>query len=323
MTHEAQVFRPTKKNRTVTYLINFTALLLFGGALWYLSSRLTSMCLGMFILAYILITLALLGEWLQLIRKRVQIDETTISAHAGRETFKLNWDELISINLVTTDERSKKQELIIFTQNDKAQFDLTGFDKTAVWQAIETYAPPEILEPEAYKKLEQYQQLEQEVNEKLDSMPLPVSVTVSFGWKIFFIVGCLFLSFCAYGSFTSNTVPVVTYFFLFMALICLYGFISTSGTFAADTQKLTVKKLWGVYQINWSEIKYIEISSQTGWIVFHGDHKRLCFAAPGLWGGKQKNEFDLFTGKQAGERQLETKTSWKAAYRFNKNVRVS
>jgi hypothetical protein len=151
---------------------------------------------------------------------------------------------------------------------------------------------------------------------------LPVSVTVSFGWKLFFIIVFLFFSFCAYGSFTSNTAPVVTYFFLFMALIGLYGIISSSGTFTADTQKVTVKKLWGNYQIDWSEIKYIEMSSRSGWIVFHGNDKRLSFAAPSLWGGKRKNEFHLFMEKQTEERQLEAKISWKAPYRFNKNVRV-
>lgn len=327
MTSESQIFHPTKKywiNTALSFLFLVILLLIMGYGVWYFSDRFPS-CF--FVLAPIILFASciwgLLALW-QRLHTSLEFSESELTGHTGWKPFSYLWNEIIFITEYEgTENKGKTPYLVIATQDRAKEFNLTGFDKTAVWQAIETYAPPEILEPDAYKKLDQYQLLEQETNKTLNAMPLPVSVTISIGWRVFFIIVFLFFSFCAYGSFTSDTTPIVTFFFLFMALMGLYGIFSGSGILTADTEKLALKKLWGTYQIDWSEIKFLEISSQTGWLVFHGDDKRLGFAAPGLWGGKRKNDFHLFMSKQIEERQLEVKTSWKAPYHISKNVRIS
>ena len=291
------------------------------GGIIFLSYYLPIVCIA--VVGILLAASALFGLfmiWFQY-KAYIQINELSISGHDGRRAFNYTWQELIFAQIMKPENENDHPWLVLYTQDAHTGINIDSFDKTAVWQAIESYEPPEILEPEAYKKLDQYQLQEQALTEKLNSMPLPVSVTIPIGMRIVSIVGFLFFSFCAYASYASA--PKASYIFIFFVLLSFYTLLASSGTFIADTEKLAIKRFWGVYQINWSEIEYIEMSSQTGLIVFHGDDKRLGFAAPGLWSGKRKNEFHLFISKQTEERQLEFKTSWKAPYRFNKNVRVS
>ena len=154
-------------------------------------------------------------------------------------------------------------------------------------------------------------------------MTLPVSVTVSFWGQLLYIVGLLFFSFCAFMSYTFA--PSASYFFSFFVILCLLGLSFGIGTLSADDDKISVKKPWAAYQIYWSDIQIIELSShaEDGLLVFSGKDKRLRFAAPALWKWKQKGDFLLFVNQKIEEQQIKTKTNWKAVFHFNKNVRVS
>ncbi|MBE2224376.1 MAG: hypothetical protein IAF02_22740 [Anaerolineae bacterium] len=295
---------------------------IMGYAVWFFSDHFPRWFL---VLAPIILLASciwgLLTLW-QRLHTNLEFSKSELNGHTGWNPFSYFWTEIVFITeFEDTENKGKTTYLVIATQDRAREFNLTGFDKTAVWQAIETYAPPEILEPDAYQKLDSFKFYEQEIDKKLSSISLPVSVTLPIGMRMVFIVGFLFFSFCAYMSYASE--PTASYIFIFFVLFNLYGILAASGSFIADTEKLIVKRLWGAYQINWSEIKYIEMSSQSGRIVFHGDGKQLSFAAPGLWGGKRKNDFYLFVAEQIEDKQLEFKTNWKAAWRFSKNVRVS
>ena len=292
------------------------------GGIIFLSYYLPIVCIA--VVGILLAASALFGLfmiWFQY-KAYIQINELSISGHDGRRAFNYTWQELIFAQIMKPENENDHPWLVLYTQDAHTGINIDSFDKTAVWQAIETYAPPEILEPNAYKKLDQYQLLEQEINEKLNSIPLPVSVSVSIGWRVFFIIGFLFMSFCFYMSYAS--VPIVTYLFLFIALLCLSGIFMGTGQLLADTDIITVKKPWGTYQIHWDEVQYLEISSHSedGRLAFYGNDKQLGFAASALWNKKQKETFLLFTNNQIETRKLEIKKSWKANFRFNKNTKV-
>lgn len=264
----------------------------------------------------ILFAWGLQSLWLKL-NTHLQFTESNVSGRTGRWRFDLLWSEVVVIQYQEAQNNQQSDLLLLATQDRMVRFDMTGFDKTAVWQALETYAPPSTLEPDAYKRLELYQFHEQDLNQRLNTFILPVQVNMSLILRLLFIAGFILFMFATF--MTRDT--IWPFFFLF-ALLNGYCFLAFSLTLFLDKDTITVKKLWATHQIAFSEIRLVEISPDYSTMVFYGDQKRLACPGTQYWYGRQKDDFTLLLNRQLDERQIEVKTSWKAAFRSSKNTRI-
>lgn len=247
----------------------------------------------------------------------LQFTESNVSGRTGRWRFDLLWSEVVVIQYQEAQNKQQSDLLLLATQDRMVRFDMTGFDKTAVWQALETYAPQDTLQPEAYKNLTIYQLQEQEVREKLSTHTSPVSVHLPLFFRLLF--GSSFIL-TVFGVFSTR--GGVRFSLVFMALLFGYSFLASLITLSLDKDTITVKKLWATHQIAFSEIHLVEISPDYSTVVFYGDQKRLACLGTQYWYGRQKDDFILLLNRQLDERQIEVKTSWKAAFRSSKNTRI-
>ncbi|MBE2224375.1 MAG: hypothetical protein IAF02_22735, partial [Anaerolineae bacterium] len=277
-------FRPNFRISGVIISI-FLVILAIGG-IFLLSQSLPTVCLAL--IGLLLAASAIVGIftiWHQY-KAYIQINESSISGHNGRKAFNYTWLELIVAQIREPENEYDHPWLVLITQDAQTGINIDSFDKTAVWQAIETYAPPEILEPDAYKKLDSYKT-------HLSTISSPLQVSVPFRYRIFYALMFLFMAFIFVIALTNN-VPIAATFCFTMASLSLYWITQSFGTVEADSKAITIKKFWGNYQLQWSEIRFLKVNGYTGSYVFHGENKHLCMPAPNLWGGSQKDDFYLF-----------------------------
>jgi hypothetical protein len=76
------------------------------------------------------------------------------------------------------------------------------------------------------------------------------------------------------------------------------------------------------YQIEWDEVRSIEIDSQGSSMVFVGENKRLAVNGPMFWTGKDKRDAARLIAIQIDRYEIEVRTTEKAMFRLSRNTRV-
>lgn len=313
-------FRPTSsywRRRIGEAVVLMAAGAAFAVAFYALDIQLTTVGKLFFAVVLCIILVQSLNFLWTKVNTHLQFTESNVSGRTGRWTFDFLWSEVVVIQYQEAENNQQSDLLLLATQDRMVRFDMTGFDKTAVWQALQTYAPQDTLQPEAYKNLTFYQLQEQGLREKWSTLTSPVSVHLPLFFRLLF--GSSFIL-SMFGIFMTR--DGVRLLLIFPALLFGYSFLASLITLSLDKDTITVKKLWATHQIPFSEIYLVEISPDYSTVVFYGDQKRLACLGAQYWHGRQKDDFILLLNRQLDERQIEVKTSWKAAFRSSKNTRI-
>lgn len=240
--------------------------------------------------------------WLR-IKAKLILNKTYIKGNTGFKPFQIAWDEVVAIKVFPA-EKDKDPQLIILTQAYQLTMDLTGFDETAVSQAIEQYTPSSTLEPDAYKDLDHYQIYVQDIHSQL-----PLKVSSSRFERSLLLVCTMLFPFLTIMS--SQSVLGVSIFFGIITVLSMIGLLTYFKSLSIDTETLIFKNLWKTDQIKWSEIDLIEVYLRNGAICFHYQHKELVTPALHKWHGKRRAEFLHFFDLQVDKWQIEVKENRK------------
>jgi hypothetical protein len=109
---------------------------------------------------------------------------------------------------------------------------------------------------------------------------------------------------------------------LFLGFVALSSFlVLNSGSMQVDSDSIKYYLPFRRFQIKWNEVKYIEIDSQAGNMVFVGENKRLATNGPKLWTGKDKNDAGKLMSAQIDRYGIELRQTEMAMFRLSRNTK--
>jgi len=150
----------------------------------------------------------------------------------------------------------------------------------------------------------------------------PTSVRI-LGWIV--VVFMLFCAIMAWradrGRASASTHAFVVLLFLTFVAMGIY-LLLTAGSVEVTGETISYRSPVALYQINLSEVTYIEIDRSGHSIVFCGENKRLAALGPMYWSGSDKKRILNWLGGETDKRGIEIRPTEKAMYRFSKNTRV-
>lgn len=138
----------------------------------------------------------------------------------------------------------------------------------------------------------------------------------------------VFMLFCAIMAWRSDRgrASPSTQAFVFLTFLAFVGMgiylLLTAGSLEVTGETISYRSPIARYQINLSEVIYIEIDSRGNSIVFCGKNKRLVALGPMYWAGTDKKRILHWVGRETDKRGIEIRTTEWAMYRFSKNTRV-
>lgn len=138
------------------------------------------------------------------------------------------------------------------------------------------------------------------------------------------VVGYLcgaFSVFCAVGAWRAGAGSAALVFLIFVALAIFI--LLNAGYMQTDSEWIRYYLPLRSYQIRWDEVRYIEIDSQGGNMVFVGENKTLATNGPVAWSGKDKKEMYQFIGAQIKTYGIDVRQTEKAMFRLSKNTRMA
>lgn len=103
--------------------------------------------------------------------------------------------------------------------------------------------------------------------------------------------------------------------------LCVYGIV-TSGDIEVDSFSIRCYLPFWTYEMQWSEVQYMEIDSQGTCMVFAGENKRLAVNGPAYWSGNERHKAAALMAEQIDRYQIEVRYTEKAMLRLSKNTRI-
>ena len=111
---------------------------------------------------------------------------------------------------------------------------------------------------------------------------------------------------------------------LLLGFAALSGFlVLNSGSMQIDSNSIKYFLPFRSFQIKWNEVKYIEIDSQGGSMVFVGENKRLATNGPKIWTGKDKNDAGKLMSAQIDRHGIELRQTEMAMFRLSRNTKLT
>jgi|GEM_PF-1311235 len=139
-------------------------------------------------------------------------------------------------------------------------------------------------------------------------------------YKVVGWVGIAFFMICTLGSWSAGAGRTSL---IFLGFVVLGSYlILNSGSMQVDSDSIRYYLPFRSYQIKWNEVRYIEVDSQVGSMVFVGENKQLAVNGPMAWTGKDKFEIGSFISAQQDKYNIEVRVTEKAPFRLSRNTRV-
>ena len=145
--------------------------------------------------------------------------------------------------------------------------------------------------------------------------PLRVS---HWPFKVIGCIGALAFAWFAFLSFY-NRQPLPGLAFVVLVLLSVAS-AALYGSSEFDAEQITHRNTFGVYRIQWREVKEIQFDSTGYGFVFQGDAKRLVLPGRMLWMGKDKPAIERLIVEQQAVYQFGRRQTPGAAYRLSRNV---
>ena len=137
-------------------------------------------------------------------------------------------------------------------------------------------------------------------------------------YKIIGAICAIFFAGCTVGAFLARQYSPIA-IFMFFVLMGAY-LIASAGSFEISEKFITHHNLFGVFRMQWVEVKKIEFGRQ-GTIILHGENKRFVIPPLVFWSGKQKPEALNLLRNTIDQLGVITYPSNTADYKIHKNVR--
>ncbi len=246
---------------------------------------------------------------------KLLVSPTTISGFDGKIRVNIRWDDLIFLHY----EAQKRNHLLyLSTQEEDYLFLLNRLPATAVWQTLKQQADPSILDYAGSQQLANSHVKRAETAAKATTLPLitqPGRV-----WRGALASGAVFFLFLTVIA-GREALWLGVLFFSLVALLFIYvlSFLAPV-TFNQETIQYTV---WHRrFQIRWDEITEIEFDRQGNAIVFRGNGKQMVIPGFLMYSQTQSNALAVLLDNQVQKQQIQTKESWKAPYRRQKNTQI-
>ena len=193
-----------------------------------------------------------------------------------------------------------------------------GIDK--IWSAFHYYGPLEIFESGKFRETIDYIKLHSLTNRLIELIDFPLRSThyparvvgwIGLGLGSIMVLMSLYIMVCF--------LPVYV-FMVGLSLLILFSF----GSLEIDPESITYSTWLGRYQIQWDEIRAIEQEPTGGWLLLHGNGKRLGIPGLSTWSGRKKEIMQLYFRTRLLEKDIVITKSFGVNFRFwSKNCRIS
>jgi hypothetical protein len=301
--------------------------------IWIVGSLLLGWMLFAGIGALILL-IGLRGVYLRLL-SRLEIDGEGITCIEKSSQISIKWSRILFIQLLKSYRRPMRVLRVVVSEATvqpvaapgqvtgagvgnwlQAEILIDHFDHKEIWRLVQSYAPPDAFEEDAYRKAPGYSLWLYQAKQTISEARTPLKVSMSgfvriFAWGLMLIMAaCVVIL-----SYSFLGVVISILFFL----LGLWSVIST-GKIEVDHETITHDTPIGCYRISWDEIAHIE-TDVYGSMVFYGDDKHLAIYGPGWWSGKDKRslaEF-LFLKIELNKIRIENK---RVLFKMARNTRV-
>lgn len=278
-----RVFRPTRRywfNEVVSPALFFAGLALF--FLWINGK--TGATLAIF---FGLIALLFLPNALQTARTRLEIDESGMHGLYRKRPFDYPWSEVRALRRVRA--AGKKWYLQIGVDAGAFEFPLEQFDAEAVWQWLQTTAPPRVLADDAFEQLSWVKSQREAEAALLAGASGPVRVRITpwiagLGW-----VAAAFLAFMIFLALRSGDWALAL--LLCLACVVVAGYLIWAGSAIVEIEREAIRvvmPVWVTYGINWDEVERVEIDHGLNQFVLYGKGKRMTVPGPAFWRAADK-----------------------------------
>jgi hypothetical protein len=300
----SHTFRPTRKSwlRSLGSLLVLAVLLMLA---WVIFPA------PMLLLVIIVLFGLLAGpELYRFTRTWLMLDENGLRGQVGRRRYDLHWSGVRLARLEHI--QSFGDYLVLVSQSEVYPIPLKGLEAEAIWQAAQTYLPPEAINAEASQKLAESQT--QAWSAQVAALELPITLPTN-PWLVLFLGGSLLLYLWAiFNGAGSIGRDLTTQLCLGgMALFSLGMLLATLQRVHIDDRGLHKRTLLGYYFLGWDEIDLLRIDPTGAMLVFQGIEKRLVLVIPFLAGGRKADALG-YISYQLHQRGIETRSETRLAF---------
>jgi hypothetical protein len=265
-------------------------------------------------------------------RSELIIDQYTISGHTGELRFLIPWKDIVAVWRWKT--TASLGLLYIGTAKGSFAIAVSNFNEKKVWNAIQTFAPTEVLGSGAYRKSLEYQKVIEANRERVENVDFPLRylskpwIAIA-GWFLFFIfLGLTILfTFPLISGLREFHVCVIPFFlfwlFIFSLWIATILVLLVHGNVEIDPVGISLRNRLGTFHINWVEIIGLETDESSSWLIFRGERKHLSMPGVRYWSGPGRDQALSYIILKLEDQSAPIEINSMAIYKLlSKNTRI-
>ena len=245
---------------------------------------------------------------------KIIIDEEGFQFIRLRQHTDIKWQDVKFAQVVG---ESNKKVLTLGTDHWAWNLELSDFNPDEVWNEVQKHLGHDKLDRDAYKETLGYKdwQIQKEELTSGEAVSIHDSYFIQgLGW-----ICTLFFLGCAVFALRESWVFVLFFTPFILLGLLIIGF---SGTTTISPQEIRRKDKLGVYQILWSEVKFIGLAPKGDGMVFEGTEKRVAAAGPAQWEKKNRELFKNTLSAIIEKYNIEVREDKMAALKMNKNSKI-
>lgn len=251
-------------------------------------------------------------------RQRIIFSRLEITARIGKGDFKQSWE---SIKAVRFTGQGWSRSLVLYCDDHGLYIPCRFYDEKELTDRLKEHLSQSVLHPQAYQRLPQFLEWQENVAKKLSAMNRPLKVSLG-GFEKWLGIFCVGLGILIVGLYLFSKVGK---FFAIMGggisggtgilllLLCI-------GWMEGDVNQISVRTLFRKNTFLWSDLREIYVNSSQGIMALVGDNSRLILPKISSWSGKDKKLLDELIGYKIEMSKIEPVESHKPAFWSSKNA---